>query len=280
MQHNSYTQQEQAKQQIAAGFGRASTTYDRVGPQFFSHFGQRLVAFVQPSQGTRILDVAAGRGALLFPAAERVGLQGHVVGIDLSEQMVQETNAEIVSRGIQNAVMRHMDAEHLEFPNAFFDSVYCGFALFFLPHLDTALAEYVRVLKPGGQFAVSTWGKDDPRWSWYGELLKHYQISWEAAPWLKFQALNNEEALRMVMTQAGFEQLHITVEEQEFVYANEEEWWATQWSHGMRHILETLSPANLQNFKDDAFRRMQAIKQPDGFHQVYTAFLMVGRKPL
>jgi ubiquinone/menaquinone biosynthesis C-methylase UbiE len=192
--------------------------------------------------------------------------------------MVQETHAEIVSRGIQNAVIRQMDAEHLEFSDASFDGVYCGFVLFFLPHLETALAEYVRVLKPGGQIAVSTWGKDDMRWSWYGKLLKQYQIAWEAALWLQFQSLKTEEVLRTVMTQAGFEQLRIVMEEQEFVYANEEAWWAIQWSHGMRHLLETLSPAALQNFKDEAFHQMQALKQPDGFHQVYTALLTVGRK--
>jgi ubiquinone/menaquinone biosynthesis C-methylase UbiE len=278
MQDHPGTQKEQMKQHIAAGFGRAAATYDRVGPHFFSHFGQRLVALVQPSNGARVLDVAAGRGAILFPAAERVGPQGHVVGIDMSEQMVQETHAEIVRREVKNAEMHLMDAEQLNFPDASFDGVYCGFALFFLPHLDGALAEYFRVLRPGGHIAVSTWGKDDTRWSWYGELLKAYQVSWEAAPWLKFQALKEQEELREVMTRAGFQQLNIIVEEREFVYANEEEWWAIQWSHGMRHLLETLSPAVLLNLKADAFRRMQAIRQPDGFHQMYTALLTCGMK--
>lgn len=118
--------------------------------------------------------------------------------------MVQETHAEIVSRGIQNAVIRQMDAEHLEFSDASFDGVYCGFVLFFLPHLETALAEYVRVLKPGGQIAVSTWGKDDMRWSWYGKLLKQYQIAWEAALWLQFQSLKTEEVLQGTAQKAPF----------------------------------------------------------------------------
>jgi hypothetical protein len=47
--------------------------YDRVGPRFFSHFGRRLVALAQIPSGAHVLDVATGRGAVLFPAAECVG---------------------------------------------------------------------------------------------------------------------------------------------------------------------------------------------------------------
>ncbi|WP_201376809.1 class I SAM-dependent methyltransferase [Ktedonobacter robiniae] len=280
MQDQARIQHEQMKQQIAAGFGRAATTYDRVGPHFFSYFGQRLVTLTSPVNGMRILDVAAGKGAILFPVAEHIGPTGHAVGIDLSEQMVQETNAEIMRRELRNAEIHLMDAEQLNFPDASFDGVYCGFALFFLPSINDALAECHRVLKPGGYIAVSTWGKDDTRWSWYGELLKASNISWDAAPWVRFQALNNEKDVHRVLTEAGFQDLHTITEEREFVYTHEEEWWNIQWSHGMRHILETLSPVALQDFKHETFHRMQALKQPDGLHQIYTALLTWDKKPL
>lgn len=57
---------------IAAVFGRAAAAYDSVIP-FFARFGERLVerAGIQP--GDRVLDVGCGRGAALFPAAERTG---------------------------------------------------------------------------------------------------------------------------------------------------------------------------------------------------------------
>ena len=45
--------------------------------------------------GADVLDVAAGRGAVLFAAADQVGPEGLVVGIDLAENMVRETTAEI-----------------------------------------------------------------------------------------------------------------------------------------------------------------------------------------
>lgn len=49
--------------------------------------------------------------------------------------MVERTAAEIKERGLRNADIRQMDAEDLEFPDASFDCVLCGFGLFFLPHL-------------------------------------------------------------------------------------------------------------------------------------------------
>ncbi len=89
----------QMKQGIAGVFSRASSTYDQVGPRFFSYFGRRLVEVAQIPAGSRVLDIATGRGAVLFPAAERVGPQGYVIGIDLAEDMVKQTADEIKRRG-------------------------------------------------------------------------------------------------------------------------------------------------------------------------------------
>jgi len=48
--------------------------YDRIGPQIFSYFGQRLVDLADLGSGGKVLDVAAGRGAVLFPVAASVEL--------------------------------------------------------------------------------------------------------------------------------------------------------------------------------------------------------------
>ena len=64
--------------------------------------------------------------------------------------MVRATNEEAERRGLGIPV-RVMDAEQLDFPDAEFDRVLCGFGVMFFPHLDQALAEFRRVLKPGGR---------------------------------------------------------------------------------------------------------------------------------
>ena len=65
--------------------------------------------------GTNVLDVAAGRGALLFPAAAKVGANGYVTGIDFSPDMVRETAKDIESRKLNHAEIRQMDAEQMNF---------------------------------------------------------------------------------------------------------------------------------------------------------------------
>src|SRR5512140_3367880 len=101
---------------IIGVFSRAAPTYDRIGPRFFAHFGRVLVERAQLTPGAAVLDVAAGRGAVLFPAAQQVGTGGRVIGIDLSAEMVRETAAEIRNSGWQHVEMRQMDAEQLDFP--------------------------------------------------------------------------------------------------------------------------------------------------------------------
>ncbi|MCA1553686.1 MAG: methyltransferase domain-containing protein, partial [Chloroflexi bacterium] len=142
---------QQRKQAVAGVFGRAAATYDTVGPHFFAVLGRRLVEVADVPRGARVLDVATGRGAVLFP---------------LAEPMVQATDEEIVRRGIRNADVRVMDAEKLQFADETFDVVTCGFAIFFLSDVQRGFSEFRRVLKPGGRIALSTWGEDDTRWSW------------------------------------------------------------------------------------------------------------------
>src|SRR6202165_1997336 len=147
---------EARKAQTRAIFDRIAPEYDAAGPGCFAYFGRRLVQEVGVEPGQRVLDVASGGGAVWFATAEQVGPTGTVVGIGLAEGMVQATNDEASRRGL-GAPVRVMDAERLDFPEAAFSRVLCGFGLMFFPHLDQALREFRRVLEPGGRIGVSTW---------------------------------------------------------------------------------------------------------------------------
>jgi ubiquinone/menaquinone biosynthesis C-methylase UbiE len=79
-------------------FNTVAAEYD-AGPGCFAHFGRRLVTAAEIQPGQRVLDVASGRGAVLFPCAEQVGQTGEVVGVDLADEMVRATNAEASQTG-------------------------------------------------------------------------------------------------------------------------------------------------------------------------------------
>ena len=250
------------KEVVAGFFGRVAANWDRVGPPFFKYFGRRLVEVAHIPCGGQVLDVAAGRGAVLFSAAEQVGPQGHVVGIDLAEAMVQGTAAEINQRGVTNAEARQMDAEHLVFPNAAFDCVLCGFGLMFFPDLQGALTEFRRVLRPGGLVAVTTWGEETEPIKCFRELVRAYQSDVR----LGLHPLRTPEALKAALQQAGFTNIQVTGEEVDFVNADEEEWWVMMRSEGPGASLERMPSDTLERFKAEAFAMMQEFKYSDGVH--------------
>lgn len=253
-------------------FDRAAEGYGHI--RYFPIFGQWLVDTAQIPTGAQVLDIACGRGAVLFPAAEKTGSSGRVVGIDLSEAMAQETNAEIQKRGLKHAEAHAMDAEHLEFADESFDYVLCGFSFQFFPHLAQALLEFHRVLKPGGQIVVTTWGEEDSRWGWWDELRSKHG----AVVKLGSQSLDSPREIKPWFSDAGFVDINIITKDMDMVFADEGEWWNMQWSISGRAGMEKLDAATLENFKAETSARMQAHKEADGFHDRLQAHCTIAKK--
>ena len=261
------------KKEILQGvFTRSASTYERI--RYFPIFGEWLVETAQIPDGAKVLDVTCGRGAVLFPAAERVGPNGQVIGIDLAEGMARETQMEIQRRGLKQAEARQMDAEHLTFPDSSFDFVLCGFSLQFFPQLSRALSEFRRVLKPDGHIAVTTWASDDERWNWFDDLRKMYG----AVVKLGSQTLDQPDDIRRWFTEASFRDIQITSKELDMVFQDEEEWWNMEWSISGRAGLEKLNAEDLERFKAEAFDKVQAQKQEDGFHYQLEALCTVAQR--
>jgi len=257
------------KQDVVAVYDRAAPTYDRVGARFFSHFGRLLVDRLGITEGARVLDVATGRGAMLFPAAERAGSTGCVVGIDLAPTMARHTAEEIAQRGLQNSRIALMDGDHIGFAPGSFDYVLCGSALFFLNYAQ-ALPDFKRILKPAGTFAawvsLSTNDPEDiARWQWLSELTQSLVTAGLQAPksWTLAERLNRPGKLALVLQRAGFDEIRISRESAELHFADEDEWWGWQWSQAPRFLLEAMTPEMLYTFKSEALAKVRAMRGPD-----------------
>ncbi|UTF55120.1 class I SAM-dependent methyltransferase [Natronosalvus rutilus] len=105
--------------------------------------------------GTRVLDVAAGSGALSIPAA-RAGAQ--VLATDISPAMVERLEARARDEGLSTLEVRVMDGHALELEDDTFDIAGSQFGVMLFPDLPQGLDEMTRVTRPGGRVLLVTMG--------------------------------------------------------------------------------------------------------------------------
>jgi len=115
---------------------------------------ERLGRILNLGPQTRVLDVAAGRGASALILAARFGCE--VVGLDYSWRNVEAARHQAGEQGLDGMVAFYCgDAERLPFADGDFDAIVCECALCTFPDKGAAAAEFARVLRPGGRVGVS-----------------------------------------------------------------------------------------------------------------------------
>jgi SAM-dependent methyltransferase len=216
---------------------------------------------VQP--GDRVLDVATGTGAVLLAALERCGTRGHVIGIDVTEAMLRRAASELEHRSVRNADVRLMDAQQLLFADESFDIVLCSFAFLSFANKARALAEFRRVLKPGGCLGIlDSFGwffEHDSRWAWLADLLRSADALHDAAPRPREGRRRLDEAIR----RAGFITVEMSEDSFELRFRDEEEFWLWAWSHGSRKLFEAIPPTKLNEFKSTLFQGLARCREDD-----------------
>lgn len=138
--------------QIRAAWDALAPDFDRHTTPHTMLFAEHILSGVRIDSGTRMLDVAAGSGALALPAARR---GARVVAVDIAPTMVDRLVQHAREEGLTEVDARVMDGEHLELGDDTFDvsASLNGVSLF--PDLRRGLTEMVRVTQPGGTVLVA-----------------------------------------------------------------------------------------------------------------------------
>ena len=109
-------------------------------------------------EGQRVLDVAGGSGDMSRLFLKKVGSSGQVVLTDINNAMLSVGRDRLLDKGTITPVAQ-CDAEHLPFPDNYFDCVSIAFGLRNVTHKDAALREMRRVIRPGGRVIVLEFSK-------------------------------------------------------------------------------------------------------------------------
>ena len=270
------------KATVAGLYDRVAREYDQVGPPLHQTFGRALVEALEIGADARVLDIATGRGAALLTAAEamRANGLGLGLGVDLAANMLREARAAARGLGRDRVRLAQMDAEQLGLASERFDYALCAFAIFLLPAPAAALAEWRRVLRPGGWVGVAVSGPEDERWQWYNRLVVAYHERYGFPLSAAVARLRQPAEIGAALTQAGFVNVAIEQRRFEFVWTDEDVWWENKWTHGTRYMLEHMPPEVLAQFRAEALAQLPPLRTAEGLPQAYDLFCVRGQRPL
>jgi len=105
--------------------------------------------------GERVLDLGSGAGTDSLVAAQMVGPEGHVTGIDMTPEMLAKARAGAEEMGAKNVDFIESEAEQLPFADESFDVVISNGVIDLIPDKDAVFGELFRVLKPGGRIQLA-----------------------------------------------------------------------------------------------------------------------------
>lgn len=232
------------KSVTAATYVATADHFDDAALSFRGRFGQRTVDLAGLRLGDRILDACCGTGASALPAAQEVGADGWVLGLDLSEQALALARAKALAQGLGNVEFRVGDIEATGLASGSFDAVVCVFGIFFLSDMAAGVRELWRLVRPGGRLAVTVWGPRifEPATAafWDAVETERPDLVGGFHPWTR---LTDPDQMVATFRQAGVKAPRVDAEAGIHRLRSAGDWWTIVLGTGYRATLEQLGSA-------------------------------------
>lgn len=262
------------KQQVADLYNQRSNTYDE--GDFHPKLAHHLIKHVGIHRGQKILDIATGTGLVAIEAAQLVGSEGQVVGVDISTGLLEQAKRKARAAGLSNIELIEADAETLDFPDNTFDRVLCCSALPLMTNVPADLRLWHRFLKPDGLIGLCVFAETAfVAGVVFKRVAQRYGVE------LVFSDLTGtEEKCYTLLREAGFENVEVKTEQfGSYISLSEVQGtWKGSFKHPLSRPIEQLSPEQLEQAKTEYLAELEALVTDKGIWNDITTFFVLGRK--
>ena len=271
------SERERARQIIVEEYDLAARVWDRCFVPATTPARERLLELARLTPGESVLDIGTGTGAAALLAAQRVGEEGSVIGVDISGEMLEEARAKAARLSLGNVDFRRMDEVSLELPDRTFDAAISCFGA-----STEGLIEFLRVLKPGGRLCLCDGAGKSEESVIFDRVFAKYRVtdpSPELAARRRLEALMAEEALdfsnpsgaKRLIEAAGFRDVRVITEtfENRIPSAQAALDYRLFWVSAEYAAM----PQDVQNtFRRELLAAFRTLESPKGFGRAEVAF--------
>jgi ubiquinone/menaquinone biosynthesis C-methylase UbiE len=231
-----------AKARVVLTYNAAADFFDTPALSFWDRIGRRTVERMPLKLGSCVLDACCGSGASAIPAAKAVGAGGRLLGIDLAENLLRLARGKASQLGLTQAEFRLQDIEELDPSAETFDAVICVFGIFFVPDMASGVRSLWKVLRSGGQLAITAWGPRvlEPGSSafWHAVRNERPDLYKSFCPW---ERINEPHALASMLLEAGVHTEDVVAEAGVQPLRSPEDFWTIAMGSGYRGTIEQLA---------------------------------------
>ncbi|HKF73925.1 MAG TPA: methyltransferase domain-containing protein [Stellaceae bacterium] len=249
-----------AKLKAAAAYNAAADHFDDEPLGFWARIGRETIDGLALAPDATVLDVGCGTGASALPAAEQVGARGRVIGVDLADRLLAIARQKAERLDLANVEFRTGDMERLGYPDGRFDAVVSVFSIFFVEDMVKQLRELWRMVRPGGQLAITTWGPrmfepGTTHW-WNAVCDARPDLVPAVSPWAR---ITEPQAVRDLLREAGISDATVTARDGRQTLRSPEDWWTIVLGSGFRWTVEQLGPEAAERVRTANLAHMRGI---------------------
>lgn len=235
------TMTELAHDQRPENWSAAASGYEEAFAPYTGPYADEALRLAGLVAGERVLDVAAGSGALSLRAA-RLGAE--VLATDFAPGMVELLRARCDAEGLDRCTVAEMDGQALEVPDASFDLAVSMFGLIFFPDMGAGLREMARATRPGGRVCVTTWRLAGFRLvdlvrTAFSRAIPGFDPPQAEPVWAR---IGDADGLRGWLTEAGLDAVEVHTVTQRWVWDDPAEFFRRlpDWSPPVQPLFEAL----------------------------------------